>query len=159
MRPAFLIIILALTWAGITGNFSGLSLLFGGLIGTAAILLLRHLLGPRRVFGKAGLIILLFGMFLYELMASAVRVALIVIRPNIRDGLQPAIVPVPLTVKTDAEITLLANLITLTPGTLSIDLAEDRSTLFVHVLTTGDQESVIADIKNGFEKRVLEVFR
>ena len=58
-----------------------------------------------------------------------------VLTPDLRGSLRPAIVAFPLTVKSDAEITLLANLITLTPGTLSVDVSEDRAVLYVHVLT------------------------
>ncbi|ODT66572.1 MAG: cation:proton antiporter [Pelagibacterium sp. SCN 63-23] len=158
MTPLFLVIILALVWAGITGNFSGLNLLFGGAVGTVAVLLLRDSLASPRVLRRLRRILALAGLFLYELMASAVRVALVVIRPDLKQVVRPAIVAVPLSVKSDAEITLLANMITLTPGTLSIDVSPDRSVLYVHALCIGEREAMIADIANGFEKRVREVF-
>jgi multicomponent Na+:H+ antiporter subunit E len=50
-------------------------------------------------------------------------------------------------------------MITLTPGTLSIDVAEDRSVIYVHVLQLGDREALIAEIANGFERRIAEIFR
>ncbi|MFC3706165.1 Na+/H+ antiporter subunit E [Devosia honganensis] len=158
MTPAFLVALLALIWAGVTGNFSGLNLLFGGVVGGGALLLLRHSLGGGPVLRRAGRVLSLLALFLYELIASAVRVALVVIRPDMGKVLRPAIVAVPLSVKSDAEITLLANMITLTPGTLSIDVSPDRSVLYVHVLTLDDREALIADIANGFEKRIREVF-
>jgi multicomponent Na+:H+ antiporter subunit E len=49
-------------------------------------------------------------------------------------------------------------LITLTPGTLSVDVSDDRKTLYIHVLEMNDREDVIASIKNGFEARIIEVF-
>jgi len=70
----------------------------------------------------------------------------------------PAIVAVPLSVKTDLQITLLANLITLTPGTLSIDVSEDKKFLFVHLMYGANPDKAIAEIKSGFEKKILEVF-
>jgi multicomponent Na+:H+ antiporter subunit E len=70
----------------------------------------------------------------------------------------PAIVALPLDVDTDAEITLLANMITLTPGTLSMDVSDDRSVLFVHVVHGEEPEKVKQDIKQVFEKLVHEVF-
>jgi multicomponent Na+:H+ antiporter subunit E len=53
---------------------------------------------------------------------------------------------------------VLANLITLTPGTLSIDVSPDRSVLYVHALALDSRESLIADIAGGFEAKVREVF-
>jgi multicomponent Na+:H+ antiporter subunit E len=50
-------------------------------------------------------------------------------------------------------------MISLTPGTLSVDLSEDRKTLFVHVMFLDDVERARADIKNGLERRILEVMR
>jgi len=158
MNAAFLVVILALLWAGTTGSFSGLNLLFGGVIGGVAVLLLRQSLANSVHLRRARQALSLLGLFLYELMASAVRVALVVLRPDMNKVIQPAIVAVPLSVKSDVQITMLANLITLTPGTLSVDLSPDRSVLYVHALTMGDRDAMIADIKNGFEKKVLEVF-
>ncbi|MBO9588243.1 Na+/H+ antiporter subunit E [Devosia sp.] len=159
MSGAFLVVILALGWAGITGNFSGLNLLFGGLVGGGALLILRYSIRQQGALGRAGKVLSLIALFLYELMVSAINVALIVLRPDLKSALKPAIVAVPLTVKSDAEITLLANMITLTPGTLSVDVAEDRSVLYVHVLTMESDTALIAGIANGFEARIKEVFQ
>ena len=101
--------------------------------------------------------ILLFIFFVKELLLSALKVAWLVVTPKMR--LHPAIIAYPLTVTSDLEITLLANMITLTPGTLSIDVSEDRKTLFIHALDVTDREAFIGDIAGGFETRVLEAFR
>lgn len=158
MSTAFLIVILALTWAGISGNFTGLNLIFGGLIGGLAVLILREVLPGRRSSRRVRRVLSLALLFLYELMVSAVRVAAVVLRPDMSKAVRPAIVAVPLSVKSDAEITLLANLITLTPGTLSVDVSTDKSVLYVHALCMDDREAMIADIADGFEKKVREVF-
>lgn len=158
MNSAFLVVILALLWAGITGNFSGLNLLFGGLVGGGAIFVLRYAVQGRGALRRARKILSLFGLFLWELMASAVRVAVIVLKPDLKSALRPAIIRVQISVTSDAEITLLANMITLTPGTLSVDVADDRSAIYVHALSLDDADALIADIANGFEKRIKEVF-
>lgn len=158
MSPAAIVVVLALGWAAITGNFSGLNLVFGGLVGGVAVLLLRSAFAPPRALRKLRRIISLVLLFLYELMASAIRVAIVVLTPDLKSVLRPAIVAVPLTVKSDAEITLLANLITLTPGTLSVDVSDDRGLLYVHVLALSTREALIADIASGFETKVKEVF-
>jgi len=64
---------------------------------------------------------------------------------------------VPLTVQSDAGITLLSNLITLTPGTLTLEVAKDRSQLFVHVMNVGDVAAFRRSIQTGFERRILEL--
>ncbi len=158
MNTAFLVVILALVWAGITGSFSGLNLLFGGLIGGVAVLLLRNSLTSRRALLRARRAISLLGVFLYELVLSALRVSITVLRPDMKQVVRPAIIAVPLTVKSDAEITLLANMITLTPGTLSIDVSDDRKVLYVHALTVDDRDGLVAEIANGFERRIKELF-
>jgi multicomponent Na+:H+ antiporter subunit E len=158
MNILLLILVLAFVWATITGAFTFLNLLLGAGIGAAAVLLLRAYLAPPRSLRQVRRALSLAGLFLRELLVSALRVAAIVLRPDMRRTLRPAIVAVPLDVKSNAEITLLANLITLTPGTLSTVVSADRTKLFVHVLTLESREALIADIKNGFEKKVMEVF-
>jgi len=158
MNTAFLVVILALIWVGISGNFTGLNLLFGGLIGAVAILVLREALAGPRTSRRVRRVLSLAFLFLYELVVSAVRVALVVARPDMSKAVRPAIVAVPLTVRSDEEITLLANMITLTPGTLSVDVSADKSVLYVHALCLDDREAMIASIANGFEKKIREVF-
>ncbi len=80
------------------------------------------------------------------------RVAARMLSPNMR--LRPGIIAVPLDLERDWQITLLANLITLTPGSLSVDLSEDRRVLFVHLLELDDPEAARREIKDGFERRI-----
>lgn len=91
------------------------------------------------------------------LVRGAISVGWLALQP--RPRLRPAIIAYPLTVRTDAQITLLANMITLTPGTLSIDVSEDRRTLYIHVLDVADHEALINEVAAGFETRVLGVVR
>lgn len=94
----------------------------------------------------------LAALFVRELSFSVRDVLAAVLNPR-RIG-HSAIVAVPLDVRTDAGIVLLANLITLTPGTTSLHVSDDRSCLYVHVMNMN--ESVVEGIKNGFERRVME---
>ena len=66
---------------------------------------------------------------------------------------------VPLDAETDVEITLLANLITMTPGSLSIDVSDDRGVIYVHSMFIDDPEEFRRTIKDDFERRVLELLR
>ncbi|MBB4051085.1 multicomponent Na+:H+ antiporter subunit E [Devosia subaequoris] len=158
MSTVFLVVVLALVWAGISGSFSGVNLLLGGLVGGVAVLVLREAFSSPKALRRIRRVISLAALFLYELVVSAVRVAIVVLRPDLSNAVRPAIIAVPLTVKSDAEITLLANMITLTPGTLSVDVAADKSVLYVHALSMTTKDAMIADIANGFEKKIHEVF-
>jgi multicomponent Na+:H+ antiporter subunit E len=93
------------------------------------------------------------GLFLKELALSVREVTLTVLDPKRAN--RSAIVAVPLGLKGDAGITLLANMITLTPGTTSLHVSEDRSTLYVHVMNVSDDS--VRQIKDGFERSVKEV--
>jgi multicomponent Na+:H+ antiporter subunit E len=101
--------------------------------------------------------LILIGVFLVQLVRGALSVALRGVSSRL--DLHPALIDYPLTVHTDAQITLLANLITLTPGTLSVDVSDNRKTLRIHVLDAPDDDAVIGHIAAGFETRVLRVLR
>lgn len=158
MTGLFLInILMAIAWGAVTGTFSAVNLAFGFVLSAGALYLIREQVGSGSYLTKSRKAIGLAALFIYELALSAWRVALIVLRPKI--DLQPGIIAYPLTVEHDFEITMLANLITLTPGTLSVDVSDDRKTLYVHCIDVPDPQATIDDIKNGFERKILEVFR
>lgn len=159
MNFALIAIVLALMWAAITGSFTLLNLLLGGAVSIIALWMVRKQIAGPFLLTRARRIVALALLFFYELALSAIRVAWLVISPNMRAQLQPGIVAFPLTVKSDAEITLLANLITLTPGTLSLDVSEDRKFIFVHAISVPDKADLIKGIATGFEAKIIEVFR
>lgn len=83
------------------------------------------------------------------------RVSKEILRPKL--DLKAGVIGIPLeAAETDLEITLLANIITVTPGTLSLDISDDRRTLYVHSMyITSDKEALRSQIKNGYEKQIL----
>lgn len=73
--------------------------------------------------------------------------------------MNPNFIKVPLTKElSDTQITVLANLITMTPGTLSVEIPEDKSSLFIHAMYLENEEEMIASIQNDYERRVTRVF-
>jgi len=157
MNVALLTLLLALGWAAATGSFTLPNLLLGAIVGGFCLFLIRGQIGGRRFWTKAWRILSLGWLFLCELLLSAVRVGLLVLRPRL--DIKPAMVAFPLSVTSDIEITLLANLITLTPGTLSVDVSADRRFLLIHAIDVEDREALIRDIREGFEKKVMEACR
>jgi len=74
--------------------------------------------------------------------------------------MQPGVVAIPLDARTEVEITVLSNLITMTPGSLSLDVSADRRVLYLHTMYGGDDpDRLREEIKTKFERRVLEVLR
>ena len=71
--------------------------------------------------------------------------------------LRPAILAVPLEVRSAAGITLFADMVTLTPGTTSLAVSADRRTLYVHCLDAPDAEDAVSDMKRTLEERVRKV--
>ncbi len=94
-----------------------------------------------------------------EVFLSTFRVAHDVLTP--KDYANPAIIAFPLDAKTDFEILALANLISMTPGTLSIDVSTDRKVLYIHAMFVDDQdvEMLKKDLKVTLENKVLKLFR
>ena len=147
-------LILALFWIAVTGSPTALNFLLGVALSAGVIWLARVRLGADIYFRRLGAWWRLLLTFVLELVKSTWAVVKLAWAPGQR--YTTAFVAVPLQVKSDVEITLLANLITLTPGTLTVDVSSDRSTLYIHALDAPDLEALRADIATGFEKQVRE---
>jgi multicomponent Na+:H+ antiporter subunit E len=156
MKYLLLNISLGLVWAVMTEKFTQENFLFGLGLGFLLLFLLRDVVGTK-AYSKKVWQVTYFGLyFLWELLIANLHVAYEVITPKLH--MRPAIVAVPLDLKSDFQITLLANLITLTPGTLSLDISPDKKTLYVHGMYVDDIDEFRRSIKQGFEKRVQELF-
>lgn len=149
--------ILAVGWAALLGHFSLGTLLAGLALGYGVLWLLRPLYGPTDYFEHFWRALGLGLFFVKELVVSSLRVVWEVLTPGQHS--RPGIIALPLDVETPVEITMLANLISLTPGTLSLELSEDRRTLYVHAMFIDDIEALRAETKNQLEQRILRVFR
>lgn len=157
MNAFLLNIFLALIWAAATGNFGEANLLFGFVLGFAVIFFTQQATSSGD-YAQRGWRVLSFAVFfIVELFKANLRVAYDVVVPS--QNMRPGVIAIPLSATTDMEITLLANLISLTPGTLSLDVSDDRSVLYVHGMFVDDPDEFRHEIKAGFERRVLEVMR
>jgi multicomponent Na+:H+ antiporter subunit E len=156
MNRFFWNLILAFVWVAVTGEFTALNFLAGFLLAYLVIVFTES----KRItqgYGRQVIRALLFALFyLQEVVLSSLRVALDVLR--LRPGSHPAIVAVPLEPQhTEGSITLLANLITMTPGTMSLDVSRDRKWLYIHAMFVEDVDHFRKHFKSSFERRVLEV--
>jgi multicomponent Na+:H+ antiporter subunit E len=157
MNYFLLNIVLALIWGTFTGIFSPGNLLVGFVVGYFAMLVARRALYPSSYFNKVPQALGFALFFIKELILANLRVAADVMTPT--HYMRPRVLALPIEAKTDVEITALANLISLTPGTLSLDVSSDRRTLFIHAMYAADAERVRREIKEGLEGRLLELAR
>jgi multicomponent Na+:H+ antiporter subunit E len=150
-------LLLALSWAALSGEFSAKNFLIGFALGYLILSLQQRILGESTYYRKVYQFFTVLLSFVTALILSSFQVALDAITP--RHLARPGIVAVPMDAETDFEIMLLANRVSLTPGTLSIEVSEDRSTLFVHVMFMEDPERVRRAIKEEIEAPLLELMR
>lgn len=150
-------ILLTFIWVALTGNFTFGNTLFGFILSFFILKMVTRGRREAKYFRIVPKVIAFIFFFLYELVKANLQVAYEVMTPNF--NMTPGIIKIPLDAETDLEITFLANMISLTPGTLSIDVSTDKKVLYVHSMYIKDKENFILSIKNGFEKRLLEILR
>jgi multicomponent Na+:H+ antiporter subunit E len=149
-------IFLALVWAALQGEITLLNLLVGYVVGYAILALLaRGGVMPSTLVSRTIYALRLVIFFAWELLLANFRVAADVLRGN---RIEPAVVAIPLDVTSDGEILLLSMLINITPGSVTIDLSDDRQTLYVHVMHMKSPDETRREIKDGFERRVKLLF-
>ncbi len=152
-------LLLMLAWCASFGSFSLWTMGTGFVSGFGALYLTRTLwAGGEPAYFRKTIRFLAFAVFYPKaLVQSALQIARQVLSPRL--AAHPGVIAVPLAAKRDVEIAALANLITLTPGTLALDVSEDRSTLYVHAMFLDDPAATLADIKGNFETRLLGFLR
>lgn len=148
-------LLIAIAWASVSGDFSGLNLLIGFVAGYFALWAFAELYGGTLYQRKMRAVANLFFGFVWDLTVSCWTVAKAVVLQN-HIG-KNRFISLPMTVQSDAAIMLLANLISLTPGTLSVDVSPDRRQLLIHAMFADDEQAVIDSIKTGVERRILEL--
>ncbi|QDY70079.1 Na+/H+ antiporter subunit E [Qingshengfaniella alkalisoli] len=157
MSPFGVNVLLAFSWAALTSDFSFTSIVVGYLIGFAALWVVQPLYQRKSpYFLRSWRLAKLIVTFIKDLFVSSLRVAWDVLTPQ--DLSEPAIIEMPLDVEGELQILLVTNLISLTPGTLSLDISPDRKTLYVHAMFAHDPEALVRELKEGVERQVMEVF-
>ncbi len=158
MRSQFLSnILLMLIWVFLSGSYNLYNFSFGFILGFLIIWIIGSSQGKTKYVKILPRVIGFLFYFIYEVIIANLQVAYEVMTPGL--NVTPGIIRIPLDVETDLEISLLANLITLTPGTLSLDVSDDKKVLYVHSMYVKDKDEFIHDIKTGFERRILLITR
>lgn len=141
--------VLAVMWAVLQGRLELSDLLIGYAVALLVVRVSGDFWTERVRVRRPAAMLRLLAEFLKEVVLANLQVAWIIVQP--RMPIRPAFIVLPLDLRDDLQITALANMITLTPGTLTVDVAPDRSALYVHCLAAPDPEAVRAQIKRQFE--------
>jgi multicomponent Na+:H+ antiporter subunit E len=146
IRHFLMNLLLSFIWVALSGSLYYTNFLFGFMIGFFILWIMNREETDRRYFNRVPKTIGFVFFFLYEMITP-------------KYFFKPGIVRYPLDASTDIEINLLSTMISMTPGTLILDISEDKKSLYIHVMYLKDKETFIAQLKNGFEKKLLEILR
>lgn len=148
---------ISIMWMFLSENYTFPSFLFGYLIGAFLLFILNRFFPSRFYLYPIYRILILTLIFTRELILSNISIVKLVY--SRQPDFEPGIFEMPIEVTRNWEITLLANLITLTPGTLTVAISDDKKRFFIHAMHIDDKEESIHEIKNTFEKAIMEVTR
>ena len=150
-------VIIAIMWMFLQETYTVATFIGGYIVGLVLLLLLDRFVPDsfylKRFFKTIQLILL----FIKELISANWDIIKLVYKPKL--DIEPGIFAYPTELKSNLEITLLANLITLTPGTLTVAVSDESTHLYIHAMDIEDIDKSIAEIKNTFEKAIMEVTR
>lgn len=150
--------VLIVLWLLLNNAFSFGHILLGALLGIMIPWLTNRFWPERPRICKRRLFLkFFFGTFLYDVVVANLNVVRLILQPDI-STLQPKFIEVPLDTYDPLVITLLANVISMTPGTVSTEITADKKTLIVHGLNVPDEQAAVAEIKSRYEATLKEIF-
>lgn len=147
--------ILAFIWLFLSGSYTLNNLLLGLILGLGLVYLFNSILPGNFYLIRIYKIIKLITVFFIELIKANIDVLKIVLQPKIKN--EPGFFIYHTDLKTDWQIVLLSNLITLTPGTVVLGISDDRTKIYIHSIDFSTKEEEVAGIKSSLEKVVREV--
>jgi len=155
-HPLVSLLLFAL-WLMLAASVSVAHLLLATIMAVAIPIAYRRWLGGSGLrLRRPGTVIALAAIVLYDIVRSNLEVTRRVLGPE--SAIRPGFVRVPLALTDPRAIGVLGAIITMTPGTLTADVAPDRSYLTVHALHVDDPEALVASIRDRYERPLLEIF-
>ncbi|WP_077621430.1 Na+/H+ antiporter subunit E [Sediminibacillus massiliensis] len=150
-------ILIAIMWMFLSESYTFPAFFSGYIIGILLLLVFRRFIPDAFYMHRVVKVFKLIILFFKELVLSNLEIVKLVYKPNL--DIEPGIFALPTELKTNWEITMLANLISLTPGTLSVAVSDDNGYIYIHAMHIEDTAKSIAEIKDSFEKAIMEVTR
>lgn len=149
-------LLLGVAWVVLTGDFSGRNLLAGLVFGYLVLALIQPQVPALTGYAqRLPRLIRFVGFFLKQLLMANLKVAFDIVTPPWY--MKPGVIAMPLQARSEFEIALVANLISLTPGTLSLDVSDDRRVLYIHAMFLEDEAALRRSLAE-LERRALELF-
>ncbi|WP_028309813.1 Na+/H+ antiporter subunit E [Desulfitibacter alkalitolerans] len=146
---------IAFVWTLLQAEYTPLNFLVGYVLGLVVLFIFRGQLKEKLYIYKWWAVLVLLVIFIKELIIANFIVIAQVLRPRL--NIKPGIIAYPTELETGAQVTILANMISLTPGTLSMEVSPDNKIIYIHVFHIDDEESIVKGIKENFEYRIKEV--
>lgn len=150
-------LLIAVIWMFLSNDWSAPRFTVGYLIGALFIGILNRFWPHDFYLKRMWAVIRLLALFMKELFLSGLAVIRQILRPRL--NVRPGIFALETRLQSDWEVTLLACLITLTPGTLTLDVSRDGRILYIHAMDIQDAAQLSEQIKGSFEKAIMEVTR
>ena len=152
-------LLLSLVWVALTGHLNYVNSLFGFLLGFAILWMLTRTgtIEEKGYFYKVPKLLLFCLYFFYDMIRANLEVTKEILTPRFK--LNPAVVIFEHSLKSDFEITMISNLIALTPGTMVLNISPDKKYLYIHCFNLKDKEKFAEKMRNGLEKKLIEVIR
>lgn len=148
--------VLAVMWLLLVNSFAPGQIVLGLLLGWAIPFFTLQFWPDKVVIAKPLTLLRYTAIVIYDIVVANFVVARLILGNPAK--LRPAFVTIPLALKSDIAISLLANTISLTPGTVSALLSQDRKSLVVHALDVQDAAALVASIKYRYERPLKEIF-
>lgn len=149
-------VLIGATWLALNGTLAVRQLLLGAAIGLAVPLFVRPVWPDALRLRRPGLVLRLALRVLADIVLSNIEVARRILGPE--SAIRPRFVLFPLTLRNRYGIATLAGIITMTPGTLTADVAPDGRHLLIHAFNVEDEAALIAAIRGRYEQPLGEIF-
>ncbi|KUP23198.1 Na+/H+ antiporter subunit E [Paenibacillus sp. DMB5] len=144
-------------WMFLNNDWTASGFIVGYVLGIVVLFGLRRFFNGRLYIDRGWAVVKLGILFLRELVVSSYVVVKAVLRPNL--NIRPAILMYTTELESDWEIAVLITLLCLTPGSVVLEVSKDNRTLYIHAMDIEDAEQFRDNIRNTFERAILEVSR
>jgi multicomponent Na+:H+ antiporter subunit E len=145
-------IMLAVIWCMLHNSFYPATFIIGYLLAWASTSMFKVITEYKMYRMNIWEALKLFVVFIKEMIVANFQIAYIIITPSM--NIRPGLIEYPLDIRNEGAIVLLANMISLTPGTLSIDISSDRRFIYIHAMVMETPDALKRQIKNTFESRI-----
>lgn len=150
-------VFLFIMWVLLVNSLTFMSVLVGTLVAILMPLFVRSFWPEIPKVSSGWKLLHFLGIVLLDIVRSNITASIQIIKPN--RLLQPAWIIMPLELQDPFAVTILANTISLTPGTVTVEVGKGHNRLLIHALHAPDPEAALAFMKNRYEKPLLEIFR